>query len=521
VCAQVRIKIDQEAVMTRAAFLGTLEIENGNPTSLENISVSLEVKDGEGNIVNDLFGITSPILSNISAVDGSGVLTGDDPATTQDEGIGSAKWTFIPTNLAAPELPTQYSIGGTLSYVENGSAVTVPLLSAPITVYPQAELYLDYFHQRDVFADDPFTEEVEISVPYSLAVLIRNEGKGDAKDLKITSGQPKIIENEKGLLIDFEIIGSEVNGQGVSPSLTVDFGTLDAGDNAVAEWLLKSSLQGKFIDYKATFVHSNSLGKPELSLIKDVQIHELIHVVKAPDGDQLSDFLVNKVLDAEFTPDTLYFSSGGTAPVKAVKDASIDAAPSLNDLNVVITAQVQDGWTYFRLPEPSDSELELVRLERANGSVVSLENIWSTDRTFPGTGRPTYENILHFLDNTTAGTTTYTAYYQPGGPTVTQIVPVSPDPIGSAVNTITLDFSEAISPTSFDFQDLTLTRNGGSNLITAGVTIFGLSPTRYQISGLGALTQLDGDYALTVNAAGVLDGGGMLSSAFRRRVASL
>ncbi len=175
VCATVTIQIDQEAVMTRAAFLGNLEIENGNPTNLTNLSVILQIKDENGNIVNDLFGITDPILSNITAVDGTGILTGNDPNTPQNEGIGSAKWTFIPTNLAAPEIPTQYNIGGTLSYLENGKTITVPLLSSPVTVYPQAELYLDYFHQRDVFADDPFTDDiVETSVPYSLAVLIKN-----------------------------------------------------------------------------------------------------------------------------------------------------------------------------------------------------------------------------------------------------------------------------------------------------------------------------------------------------------
>ena len=178
VCAKVTIKIGQDAVMTRAAFLGSLEIENGNITNLEKLSVTLQVKDAQGKVVNDLFGITSPILNNISAVDGTGILTGDDPTTSVNEGIGSAKWTFIPTNLAAPEIPTQYSIGGTLSYVENGATITVPLLSAPITVYPQAELYLDYFHQRDVFADDPFTDDIiETSVPYELAVLIKNQVK--------------------------------------------------------------------------------------------------------------------------------------------------------------------------------------------------------------------------------------------------------------------------------------------------------------------------------------------------------
>ncbi|GCA96132.1 hypothetical protein, partial, partial [Microcystis aeruginosa 11-30S32] len=82
--------------MTRAAFLGNLEIENGNPTNLTNLSVILQIKDQNGNIVNDKFGITNPILSNITAVDGTGILTGDNPDTPQKEGIGSAQWTFIP-----------------------------------------------------------------------------------------------------------------------------------------------------------------------------------------------------------------------------------------------------------------------------------------------------------------------------------------------------------------------------------------------------------------------------------------
>ncbi|MEA5536850.1 S8 family serine peptidase [Crocosphaera sp. XPORK-15E] len=511
VCATVRIKIDQEAVMTRAAFLGSLEIDNGNQTNLTNLSVTLQIKDGNGNIVNDIFGITDPILSNITAVDGTGILTGDNPNTPQDEGIGSAKWTFIPTNLAAPEIPTQYSIGGSLSYLENGATVTVPLLSTPITVYPQAELHLDYFHQRDVFADDPFTDDIiETSVPYSLAVLVRNEGKGDAKNLKITSGQPKIIDNEKGLLVDFQIIGSEVNGQGVSPSLTVNFGNIEAGKTAVADWLLKSSLQGKFTDYKATFEHTNSLGKAELSLIKEVNIHELIHQVKVnhANPDNLPDFLVNETFDAKFTPDIIYFSSGGTAPVKAVKDATIDAPATITDLTVQITATVDNGWTYFELAEPSNSQFDIVKIQRADGTQISLDNFWITDRTFPATGRPIYENILHFLDNTTAGNTTYTITYIPGGPTVTDIIDVSPDPRATAINAITVDFSEAIKANTFDYNDLNLTLNGGSNLINSNVTIVSLSPTRYQITGLNDLTSTDGEYNLIVNATGIQDTSG-------------
>jgi Ca2+-binding RTX toxin-like protein len=506
VCAKVKISIDQEAVMTRSAFLGSLEISNGNETSLNNISVALEVRDQNGIIVNDLFGITQPILVGISAVDGSGILTGNNPTTPIDEGFGSAKWTFIPTNLAAPEVPTQYTIGGKLSYTENGKQVIVPLIAAPITVLPQAELYLDYFQQRNVYADDPFTDDiVETSVPFALGVLVRNEGKGDAKNLRITSSQPKIVENKKGLLVDFEIIGSQVNGTGVSPSLAVNFGDIAAGKTAVADWQLKSSIQGKFTDYKATFEHVNGLGKKELSLIKDVKIHELIHQVKAdrPTGDDiLPDFLVNEVFDANFTPDTIYFSNGGTARV-AFAGGTADAPITVSDKVAQITATTTPGWSYIKLTDPGDGKYKVKSVVRSDGKVIKTDNVWLTDRTFPGTGRPTYENILHLLDFDSTGS--YTITYSSGdtiAPTA-NIIDVSPNPRTTAVGSIDVTFSEAIQGSTFDYQDLNLTLNGGANLITSAITVALVSDTTYRITGLD--TSNDGQYQLSLITNGITD----------------
>ncbi len=54
------------------------------------------------------------------------------------------------------------------------------------------------------------SDVVEPTIPFSLGILITNDGYGAARDLKITSGQPEIIDNEKGLLITFKIIGAQV-----------------------------------------------------------------------------------------------------------------------------------------------------------------------------------------------------------------------------------------------------------------------------------------------------------------------
>ncbi|MCZ8190879.1 MAG: Ig-like domain-containing protein [Microcystis sp. LE19-338.1B] len=501
VCAQVKLQINQDAIMTRSAFLGTLNIDNGNDTNkLENITATINIKDSQGNTVNNFFGITNPTLSNLTAVDGTGTLLANSS--------GSAEWTFIPTGNAAPNEPTIYSIGGSLSYKENGNTITVPLLSTPVTVFPQAELYLDYFHQRDVFADDPFTVEIEPSVPFSLGILVKNQGKGTAKNLRITSAQPKIIENEKGLLIDFNIIGTQIGNQSITPSLSVNFGNIEAGKTAVADWLFKSDLQGKFTDYKATFEHINDLGKPELSLIKEVKIHELTHQVNV-DSDNLPDFLVNDIPDPNFYPDTLYFSNGTTTPVNVVTNATI----TLNNQQAQIIVNVNSGWTYLHLADPSNGSLEIAQVLRSDGTSINLDNVWTTDRTFPATGRPIYENILHLLDyNANAGNSNYTIIYTSGGPTVTDIIDVTPDPRSTAVNAIAIDFSEPIQASTFDYTDLSLTLNNGTNLITNVVSIIPLSTTRYQVTGLENITNIDGNYQLTVNANGIKDLDGKLGT---------
>ena len=543
--ATVKIQINQQALMTRTAFIGTLTIDNGNDFSLENIKVELQIKNAQGANATELFGISQPALINLSAADGTGSLRADDPNTAQDEGVGSAEWTFIPTNSAAPDAPLQYAIGGTLSYVEGGKSITVPLLSPPITVYPQAELYLDYFQSRNVYGDDPYTDLVEPSIPFSLAVLARNEGKGDAKNLRITSSQPKIIENKSGLLIGFNIIGSQVNGAEAEPSLTVGLGDIKVGGTAVGDWLLKSSLQGKFNEYEVTFEHVNSLGKPELSLIKAVKIHELIQKVSA-DGDELPDFLVNDLPDAQVTPDTLYFSKGGTAPVQQASQVRADDLVTLTDRSVEIKATLESGWSYFNLLDPGYGFFNIKKITRNDGSEVPLSNFWRTDRTFPASlefegtevvwdvnnlddpitvqeydDKPIYEFRLHILDQqASAGEQTYTVTYSSGDLTppkirnMVYVKPVEPNswlfPIPEELkekDSIQILFTEPIQRESFDLSDISVTVDGVP-VDSSGLKITALNPDlpiAFSISNLEAFSQNIGQYQLNVNAAGVQD----------------
>ena len=397
-CARVRLKLDQEAVVSREAFRATLEFDNGDTTSLENIFVDVRVHDEFGNDATDLFGIRPPELTGISDVSGTGSVSNGSKAT--------ARWTIIPTVDAAPEAPTQFFISAELRYTLAGVAVTVPLAPYAITVHPTPRLTVRYFHQRDVFSDDPHTDLVEPSVPFNLAVLIDNRGAGEAKNFRITSAQPEIIENEKGLLIDFKIIATEVAGQNLNPTLTANFGTIAPHSTAVARWLMTSTLQGLFINYSATFEHIDGLGNPRLSLIDEVTIHEMNKLVQAGGDfeDGKPDFLVNELPDLRDYPDTLYLSDGSTNSVEVVTNSVVVGTLSAANLQVELNAALPGGWSYLRIPDPGNGQYQLVSIRRSDDSQVPASNLWVTDRTFHGQGRrPTYENILHLLDYNSTG----------------------------------------------------------------------------------------------------------------------
>jgi hypothetical protein len=405
VCARVQLRLDQRAVLARDAFRATLEILNETGDPLENILVSLAIQDGTGALVNSLFGIRPPELSGMSGVDGTGML----PAST----TGQATWILIPTLDAAPTNGSQlYLVGGTLTYEQAGTTVTIPLAPAPIQVFPQPELLVRYFHERDVFSDDPFTPQIEPSVPYSLAVQVNNVGYGAARSLKLTGGQPQVVDNEKGLLIEFKAIATQLENQSLTPALEVDFGRIEPSSNKVARWLFTSALQGNFTNFSASFAHLDALGAQRLSLIRAVEIHELTRIVQAGGSfeDGRPDLLVNDVPDVDRFPDTLYLSNGTLAPVTAVSSAMVNGSVDPSNLTVTVSATAPAGWTYLRFGNPGGADFRLVQVQRANGSIIPLgTNVWTTDRIFPGGEiRPIYTNLIHLLDHDIAGSYTLT-----------------------------------------------------------------------------------------------------------------
>ncbi|VDI49478.1 Hypothetical predicted protein [Mytilus galloprovincialis] len=390
VCAKVRVRIVQELVLTRDAFNARLEIENGETSALENIMVEIRITQtyGNGEYSKDKFSIGKPSLIGISDVDGEGTL-GKDLS-------GSAEWLMIPYSTAAPQEDTLYDVGGQLSYRVGGSNFSVPLLPDTITVKPNPSLVVHYFHEKYVRGDDPLTTDVvEPIIPFSLAVSVMNAGFGIARALRISSAQPEIIENEKGLLITFKIVGAQLGNNQIAPSLSVDFGDINSDETKTARWLLTSTLKGTFYNYTATFENINPLGDPQLSLLDELEYHELIHLVRIDTDhfiDDLDDFLVNDVVDSNAMPDKLYNSQNGsevydvyTGHISELYTSSY--VRSQNKVYTVVHLKVTANastWTYTRIENnitssnSVDSQYLLQCESSSNRKLMIEKNVWQT-----------------------------------------------------------------------------------------------------------------------------------------------
>ncbi len=412
VCSKVSISFKQTMTMTREAFDGTLKIYNGHTTdAMENIDVDIVIKDADGVNKTDLFQINVVSLDQISGIDGSGILD------AQNEGI--VQFQMIPTIGAAPDSAVIYSFGGSFTFLDpfSGETMTYQLYPVELTVNPSPNLYVDYFVQRNIISDDPLTDTIETAEPAEIAMMIRNVGAGDANNVYLESSQPTIVENENGLSIIFpDMVGAAMNGEQRPLGLTnIPFGTIQSHTAGIAEWYFTSSLMGRIIHSTPHVIHNNSYGNPNLSLVTELNSHELIKAIRAYGSldDGINDFFVNETIDFNHTPDKIYFSHGGTANVKKVLVANTEGVVSNENSTILLNINpIAVGWNYACVNDPGQGVYEIISCTRSDGQEIPLNNVWVTHVTMFDDDAPVHENKLHIVDTVaTAQTTTYTIIY--------------------------------------------------------------------------------------------------------------
>lgn len=402
-CAQVKMVVAQELTLERQAFDAHMRINNGlDLVSVENVSVEVTFLDRNGKTVRAskdvhddraLFFIRLNSLENINGVNGEGVVP---PRTSAD-----IHWLIIPAVGASMgvEAGTLYHVGATLSYTIGGEPHATTVTPDTIFVKPMPELVLDYFLPTDVHGDDPFTPVVEPPIPFSLGARVRNKGRGTARNLKIESAQPRITENEQGLLLGFSIVGSEVNGNEATKSFLVNFGDVPSHSSATARWLMTCSLSGRFVSFDAEFAHSDELGGELTSLMDSVNTHLLLHDVRVdlPGRDSIRDFLA---LDGDVL--RVYESEGLEHVVTdrskfAVMDV-MGHAGSLSTYRLSMPATA--GFVFAELEDPQRGAGILKQIVRSDGKQIKPENGWLAYRRIDG---QTVRHTLSLFDVESTG----------------------------------------------------------------------------------------------------------------------
>ena len=402
-CASVQIQIQQELTLERQAFDARMKIRNGLTTlAMENVQVVLSFADMEGRTVaatsdanntNALFYVRLDTLDGIQNVSGSGRVGAASEADIH--------WLIVPSaGAGGTGAGLRYLVGATLTYRLGGEPESITVTPDVITVAPMPKLRLDYFLPDWVYGDDAFTAEIERPEPFSLGVRVKNTGFGPARNVGISSGQPEIVDNSRGLLVGYQITAAEVNGVPAGQTLTVSFGDVASGAAAVGRWIMECTLSGRFTSFEAAYAHSDELGGRLTSLIDDVRTHTLVQLVRldSPGSDERDDFLALDDLQLNF-----YGSDGSDAPVQNLSALSTleTLASGEEGMEVRFTLPGGSGLLYAETPFDAGASLDVVRATRWDGKVLHSANAWiSRRRREAGTG---WMYFLHLFDSGSGG----------------------------------------------------------------------------------------------------------------------
>ncbi len=431
VCAQVKVEIRQELTLERQAFDATMRINNGLDTlAIENVAVTVNFTDENGVpvLASSDPNETNPAAKffiRVDTMDGINDITGNGSVAPSTS--GEIHWLIIPVPGAAEGQPggKLYYVGAHLSYSIGGVTEEVDVTPDFITVKPMPQLVLDYFLTSEVIADDAFTSEIEPPEPFTLGVRIHNKGTGPANKVAIDSAQPKIVENEQGLLIGFTITGSSLDDQPASPDLKINFGDIAPDASKMGRWIMESTLSGKFTEFTADISHSDELGGVVTSLIdpNDVNTHFLLRDVRVdlPGRDTVRDFLAYPV---NGTIDSLTVYESDTAD-SAVPNLSSSASLTLTsntgtDSYYTLVVPAQAGPFYVRLADPFNGTKVIKDVVRSDGKVLSPDNAWNSKTRNRNTNPPSWEYWLNLFDAN--GTGSYVVHI--GEADLAQVPPV-------------------------------------------------------------------------------------------------
>ena len=268
------------------------------------------------------------------------------------------------------------------------------------------------------------------------------------------------------------------------------------------------TLLGHFTSYDVSVTHVTSYGNPDLSLLDQVTIHELIHSVNARFGEQkYRAWVCNDVEDGHAEPDHIYFSNGEDEDLKTLSNITSITALGDSKWRVRVTVP-QKEWFYT-----GGSSKILSIKDESTGEEIDPENFWTTQWTMQDGFDPVAENKLHIVDYASGPKTfSYIIEFEPTPDlrldvTSIETVPDEKDIAETVIDQLTVTFNKPIEATTFTRDDIVLRYEGEKQTTAIPITMVeNDSIFRLNTSALSE----NGYYVLQVKTDSIMDKEGFL-----------
>ncbi|MBA3533428.1 MAG: carboxypeptidase regulatory-like domain-containing protein, partial [Ardenticatenales bacterium] len=231
---QVRLELQQRAMLEGENFAAYLLLRNITDKEFEIVSARVSIKSQEWGGGTDKFTVL-PLVP----IQPGPVAPGQSTALA---------WTILPDEGAVSDPQgEQFLVSASIDYRLNGTLHTLHTMRDGITVYPAPKLKLTY---RLPMPDS-------VCKVFNLNLIVTNEGVGAARDLRLRSVQPEIIENQANLKIGFDITETYINGVPQANELNLALGNVAPGETKVVTWRIEASAAGRFIELAADYKQVN------------------------------------------------------------------------------------------------------------------------------------------------------------------------------------------------------------------------------------------------------------------------
>ena len=249
-----------------------------------------------------------------------------------------------------------------------------------------------------------------------------------------------------------------------------------------------------------------SYGNPDLSLVKSLNIHELISSIEVTKNNEtLRGFMANDVVDTYDYPDRMYLSDGTSSEISTLNSVVVaDAGTNQKRLTLTPT---QAGWNYAVIADPYNGRSRLTEVKReSDNKLLPVSNFRQTALTLRDGKDPVHENKLHFIDEVALTGGSYVLSFEPKRDNILKVASFGGVPVDVSqqqVKQVDVVFNRAILDSTFTHHDINLSCQG-INLDLSKVTISRLNSVSYRIH-LDSVSNTNGYFYLTVQTTGIKD----------------